>query len=185
MLASKITANFEALTANPFRSSTKSTLPQWLLAKTSTFARTFACVGSGIDKAALVSTFAVFFVVCRIRPASLHYAAARGQWDRWRLLWEFWEGLGSIGKYWEVLGVFGCIAANWYDIVRGQCAKWLFTPIHSHTFSYIPIFSHFYRPTHKKSTPVKGVLFSLCLTIQFCGKMLLPLIILIFDKSKF
>ena len=90
--------------------------------------------------------------------------------------------LGRIGKYWEVLGVFGCIAANWYDIVRGQCAKWLFTPIHSHTFSYFLIFAD---QATKKSTPVKGVLFSLCLTIQFCGKMLLPLIILIFDKSKF
>ena len=132
-------------------------------------------MGSGIDKAALVSTFAVFFVVCRIRPASLHYAAARGQWDRWRLLWEFWEGLGSIGKIWEYCR----------PLLR-YCA-WAVCQmaVYSHTLPYILIFSHFYRPTHKKSTPVKGVLFSLCLTIQFCGKMLLPLIILIFDKSKF
>ena len=28
--------------------------------------------------------------------------------------------LGSIGKVWEILGVFGCIAANYCDSVRGR-----------------------------------------------------------------
>ena len=74
------------------------------------------CLPAIVCVAAGLSSAASGVGGCRCTPHTPGFVTLRRGKRAIRLMAAF---VGSIGKVWEVLGVFGCSAANWCDSVRG------------------------------------------------------------------